>query len=120
MYHNCKAHDSISFCSCTEKLLTANEFKAVYKATLRARRKWRLIGIELEMSLEDLDDIQGKHGADFHQCLEQMLRGWLNRPTLQPTWKSLSSALKGEMVQEEALANKVDKMWISEVGHLGA
>ncbi len=72
------------------------------------------------MSLEDLDDIEGKHGSDYHRCLEQMVRGWLKRTSLQPTWQSLSSALKDDMVQEEALAEKIAKVRIFKVGQLGA
>ncbi len=72
------------------------------------------------MSLEDLDDIERKHGTDSHRCLEQMLLGWLKRTRLQPTLKLLCSVLRGEMVQEEALADDIGRMWIFKVRQLEA
>ncbi len=72
------------------------------------------------MTLDDLNDIEGKYGTDFLRCLDQMLQGWLKRTSLQPTLKSLCSALKGDLVQEEGLADEVYRMWISKVGQLGA
>ncbi len=49
-----------------------------------------------------------------------MLLRWLKRTSLQPTWQSLSSALKDDMVREEALAEEIVKMGIFKVGQLGA
>ncbi len=87
--------------------LSIQDFRAVRKELWEIRRKWKNIGIELDLPIMELDNIRDQHKDDFDACLEEMVKKWLNRMDLKPTWEALIGALKEPTVGEEALALKI-------------
>lgn len=62
-------------CLHSSKALTGNDFRSVYNVLYKARSKWRALGIQLEMDVSDLDDIEEHRGNE--RRLEAMIRKWL-------------------------------------------
>ena len=72
--------------------LTPRDLKTVRTEIWEVRLKWCDIGIELELSKNDLDTIQQNY-TEISKCFSEMLCEWLKRVDLQPSWNSLVGAL---------------------------
>ena len=70
-----------------------------------ARVEWYAIGLDLNISPDDLDTIQKDH-RDTKSCYMEMLKVWL-RTKPHPTWAKLAEALKSPLVGYEDLADKL-------------
>ena len=71
------------------------------------RKKWYDIGIELDVTLEDLDKIKYKNEDDPHACLTDLLA--LRLRAIDPcplTWKNIAEALRARAVAKPDLANE--------------
>ncbi len=80
------------------------DFKGVRKALYCVRYKWRAVGNELGLSLDDLSSIDSEPTLRNHDArLSKMIALWLKRDP-RPTWKELIKALQSETVGEEGLA----------------
>ncbi len=72
------------------------------------RIKWRSIGVELDVALSDLDDIEDRYASKPDgngRCLEEMI---------QKTSRNLGSlliALREVTVGEEALADEIERKY---------
>ena len=84
----------------------------VNRALWKARAKWKNIGRCIGVDEGTLDTIKGKDG----DCFGEMLKNWL-RGVYKPgeknskprTWHTLIEALRDEVVNEEAMADKIEK-----------
>lgn len=86
---------------------TTDHLREVRRLLYPARRKWRDIGIELGLDINDLDTIKDSFGNDLTECLTAMIRAWLNSITYPlPTWRNLGHALKAKAVNEQELSRK--------------
>ena len=65
------------------------------------RRKWYSIGIELNLDIEKLDNIESTY-KEPERCLIEMIKLWLK--STNPSWKALADALKAGPVNEEQLS----------------
>ncbi len=80
--------------------------KEMKRALYPVRVKWRSIGVELDVALSDLDDIEDRYASKPDgngRCLEEMI---------QETPRNLGSlltALREVTVGEEALADEIEK-----------
>ena len=83
----------------------------VKKAVFKARRKWRPIGSELGVSEDDLDNIEDE-GEDNEECLSNVLRLWLRKRSLHPSWRKLVEALRAEVVGREDIAHKIAEQYL--------
>ena len=64
------------------------------KKTTPARNRWFEIGLNLDVSINQLEKIEKKHGRNQSQCLAKVYRYWLDeRNDLQPTLEKLQKAL---------------------------
>ena len=81
----------------------------VLKATIDARTNWYNLGLELEVKVEVLDDIQTRH-SDPKVQLREMLKTWLKRGR-NPTWRTLADAIKSPIVDEPRLAEKLEEKY---------
>ncbi len=96
-------------CQLTGQILTVKDLQKVYKAVYPARARWRPLGLELGLQLEDLDDIEDLYSRKGNgRCLEEVLSKWL-KGHLSPTWEDVADALKCETVDEESLSFKIEK-----------
>ena len=86
--------------------LTSNDIREVIEKVWKARAKWYHIGIELGISVHDLNAI--KNGANHHDidnCFTDMLVIWLQQP--HATWEALANALQSEPVGYPQLAESI-------------
>ncbi len=88
----------------TGKALTGNDFRKVYNALYEARTKWRPIGIQLDIKVSDLDDIEDTYKGNDRR-LEEMVRKWLKN---RPNWEALIAALKSPQVDEGGVAYEIE------------
>ncbi len=97
-------------------VLTMDDFNAVRRALIGARRKWRLIGIELGLSFADLGTVQAGYGyGTTDQPLTEMVRTWLSRRgDPRPTWESLIAALREPTVAEARLAAEIEEKYLKQ------
>ncbi len=80
------------------------------KVLYPARAKWHSIGVELDVELSDLDDIEDRYASKPDgngRCLEEMIRK-SNRNLAK-----VLTALREETVDEEALAHDIEKKYRS-------
>ncbi len=90
----------------TGKALTGNDFRKVYNALYEARTKWRPIGIQLDIKVSDLNDIEDTYKGN-DQRLEEMVCKWLKN---RPNWEALITALKSPQVDEEGIAYEIESL----------
>lgn len=84
--------------------LTMQDFKHVRTALWPVRMKWQDIGVELDLSIEELDNIKDQHRNDPKCCLDEMVKMWLKRRDPVPIMETLIQVLKGPILGEESLA----------------
>ena len=73
---------------------------------LGVKRKWYCIGLELNLQVDTLENIQHED-SDDSKCLRKMLIIWLKQINPVPSWEALVSALKGQTVEEPQLAEQI-------------
>lgn len=73
--------------------------------------KWYDIGIQLDLTPEELDMINLEHKDSLQAKLRSLLIWWLNRVTPQPSWQALIAALRTSAVNEQGLANKLEQQY---------
>ena len=66
---------------------------------------WEDIGIELQISDDDLVQIKLENARDFRSCLREMLRKWLVHVNPRPAWTAIIEAL--EQLGDEELAGRL-------------
>ena len=84
-------------------VLSTRDLKEVRGLLYSISRKWYDIGIELELTSDQLSTIRANNNR-VEDCLREMLEVWLKTIDPPPTWKALGDALKAEPVNEVALA----------------
>ena len=85
--------------------LTLTDLKEVRTLLYPARRKWYHIGIELGLSVEELDTIKAEN-TDAMESLTAMLKLWLKSIDPVPTRRALADALKARTINEIELAKE--------------
>ena len=94
--------------------MTIADLKIVRAAIWEARAKCFDIGIELNITVPDLDVIRENKSGDIGSCFTEMLILWLKRLDPPPTWSSLVDALKEPTVNIQQVAKQLQKMFIAE------
>ena len=90
--------------SASERLILDN-LREVRHLLHKVRRRWYDIGIELGLSVEELDTIRADN-TDLLDCLTAMLKTWLKLTDPIPTWRALGEALRAPTINEVELANQ--------------
>ena len=83
------------------------DFNDVFGALQGKAAKWDLIGIELNLSADELAIIRAD-SIGVEQCLIGVLTKWSRRAHPPPTWKVVIEALKTRQVGEAALAKELE------------
>ena len=73
--------------------------------------KWREIGIQLDLTPEELEIINVEEKDSIRRKLISMLTKWLKQVIPQPSWKGLVVALSSQAVDEEGLATKLEQKY---------
>lgn len=84
--------------------LTVSDLRTVLDAVWMARARWSEIGLELGLSVDDLENIEGR---DNGRRLERVLTIWLRRTDLSPSWASLAEALRAPTVDRQDIAHEI-------------
>ena len=63
-----------------------------------ARSRWFNLGMQLSVSIGDLEAINSDHQEKSGECLRAMLLKWLRKTDPSPTWKALVDALNAPSV----------------------
>ena len=73
------------------------------------RRKWRLIGTQLEVPQSTLKAIEQKHKDELELALMETINEWLNQIVVDgdPSWSDIIDALQSRSVGEPALASNL-------------
>jgi hypothetical protein len=87
-------------------VLGMDALKDVRALLFSIRKKWYNIGIELGLSVVELDVIESNHKDDPDRCLVEMIKMWLKSIDPFPTWSTLACALRVDAVSEVALAEE--------------
>ena len=89
------------------------DLKDVLEAVvLMGGKKWKRLGIQLEVKYERLEKIQ-RSNPTVDDCLLEVLKEWLRR-TIDPapTWEWLAEAMASKTVDEPGLAQEIYRDWI--------
>ena len=78
--------------------LTVDDLAKVQRAVWEGRAKWYNIGLELGLTAGTLEAIQLTNKHDVEDCFRAMLKKWLRKSDLLPTWSSLANALRAPPV----------------------
>ena len=87
--------------------LTINDLRIVQSALWEARPKWYNLGLQLDITADDLDVIKGKNLQNADECLTDLFKKWLRRVDPQPTWEAIEKALLSPTVNLSQLATKI-------------
>ena len=79
-----------------QKILSLNDLANVLTELHIAQAKWYNLGLQLKVSVTDLQRIESEYKNDHGTCLRQMLVRWLE--TGSATWEALIEALQAPIV----------------------
>ena len=82
--------------------------RTVLDAVWNARQRWFDIGLELDLSVSDLNAIKISNDNNIYKCFHKMLIVWLRRGDPPPTWSALVGTLRSPTVGYEELAKRVE------------
>ena len=111
MHKCCKGSTSVINNNILDNL-KITDLKDVKSALWDARAKWRNIGSCIGVDEGTLDTMKGKDDDCFHEMLKNWLRGVYKpgeKNSKPRTWHSLIEALRDKIVNEEAMANELEK-----------
>ena len=89
--------------------MTIDDMRTVLNAVWNARQRWFDIGLELDLSVSDLNAIKTSNDNIIYKCINNMLIVWLRRSNPPPTWSALVGALRSPVVGCEELAKRVER-----------
>ena len=88
-------------------MLTEADLADVQRALWDGRAKWYNLGLELGLKAGTLDAIQLTNANNVDNCFRSMLKEWLRKTELVPTWSSLARALREQPVGLGELAQRL-------------
>ena len=86
--------------------LTLEDFTDVYRDLFSIRPKWYNFGLALNLPLDGLDCIRIKYREDPSDCLREVIKARLKLEH-KLTWRDIFIALRGSIVGESVLADKI-------------
>ncbi len=94
------------------EILTVDDFREVKAALHKARPQWRQLGVELGIPVDDLESFE-MDGRNVEERLHNMLKAWLRKRSLRPTWERLVAALRAENVDREDIACDIAEEYLN-------
>lgn len=91
-----------------DEILQIGQLVDVLRAVNSVKVKWRPLGLELGLKVDQLDAI-GAAGRDDAERLEKSLAKWLRSRHLNPNWYALLEALRSNMVGYEDIAYELER-----------
>lgn len=87
------------------------ELKDLLNAIICKASKWYDIGIQLDLTVDELDNIEA-NGKSVEENLRNMLKKCLNNHNPPLTWRALIKALKQPALDEQRLASELEKRYV--------
>ena len=84
--------------------------KKVYRATFKAQQQWRNILMELQVSSDDIEDIEQKYSGNPTLCYWEGLKEWLKGGVR--SWGDLVKALSSPTVGGNDIAKEIERDYI--------
>ena len=112
--------NALNVCLYNHVGLCPEDLRKVRGAIFSAKVKWYDIGVELELPLSLLDELDKENGKDSGECLRKMLKEWLSGVSPAPSWNSLVEALSSDPVGEHILAKKIAEKYCITEDQLGS
>lgn len=69
--------------------------------------KWRIVGVQLGLSVAKLDEIEVAYVNDCKRCFSAVFSEWENTASLPYTWSTIIEVLKTPSVEENRLAERL-------------
>ena len=88
-------------------ILTEKDLASVQDAVWDGRAKWYNIGLQLGLIAGTLDAIRQTNNNHTDDCFTTILKEWLRRGDLQPSWISLTRSLRARSVGLGHLAEQL-------------
>ena len=96
-----------------KNVLTIEDLAALLNELYPVRGRWYNLGLQLQLSVADLQRIESEYKHDHGTCLRQMLIKWLE--TGKASWESLCEALQCPIVlggdENQALVTKLKEKY---------
>ena len=86
------------------------DFRDVKHALFDIRYKWKNIGLELGLTRTELNNLR----RSDEENLDDVVEMWLKRRQLNPTWKTLVTALRQKTVDEDSVADAIEQKYLEE------
>ncbi len=91
------------------------DYPAVYSALLPTKANWLDIGVYLGLTIEEMEAIEKENIRDgLKTCLRKMVSMWLKRRELNPSWQKLVDVLGSKVIDEQGVADDVQREHIDE------
>ena len=87
--------------------LTEKDLAFVLEAAWDGRAKWYNIGLQLGLVAGTVDAIRQTNNNHTDECFTTVLKEWLRRGDLQPSWTSLARSLRARSVGLGHLAEQL-------------
>ena len=91
------------------QVLTLNDLKLIFTELHEVCDKWYGIGLELDLSVDYLEDLEANFSVDESTCLRKVLVEWLK--SKQATWASLIKVLNSDIVKGSPLAKALQRKY---------
>ena len=99
----------VFFVLCADPLQSAPEITDLLNMiAARANEKWKVIGLQLKLNLQQLNSIDEKYKQTI-LCYAEMFQVWKNKGDPPFTWDTIIDALKAPMVGEAQLATELQE-----------
>lgn len=105
-----EVREQISDVPATSKL-NGDDLCDVLEAVHDAHSQWHGIGLQLRLPPPTLEGIE-KEYSNSKDMLREMLKHWLKQVTPMPSWVTLIEALRSKTVNEQGLAEELEKKHI--------
>ena len=97
--------------------LTSNDIRTVYRSLWDTRSKWYDIGIELKISIDELDAIHSENGDNIGDCLRSVIQNYLSNPSRTKSWSEIICTLRSPIIGYAFLANVLESKFLSMATH---
>ena len=92
--------------------LTLEDLATLVNELYEVRAKWYDLGVQLRMTIHDIDAIEIEYSKHSDTCLRKMLSVWLTREVPSPpTWQRVVDALSSPTVDRLDVAKKIRKSY---------
>ena len=106
-YYSCAT--VLCFVLCADPLQSAPEITDLLNLiAARANEKWKVVGLQLKLSLQLLNSIDEKYKQTV-LCYAEMFQVWKNNGDPPFTWGTIIDALKAPIVGEAQLATELQE-----------